>query len=157
MISAGLFLALIFQARDVGADMKTLGAVEQVLILPWKVKLSARIDTGASSSSLHAQDIHVKDDHVEFKLAEPGGSRQVNLPLHGWRRIRTSGGGGRRPAVRVQLCIGGQLISATVNLIDRSGMNYPLLIGRDVLANRFVVDVSQHNMTSLDCPKGDVD
>jgi len=142
---------------DASAGMKTLGAVEQVLILPWKVTLSARIDTGASSSSLHARDIQVKDDTVEFKLAGPGGSRQVTLPLHGWRRIRTSEGDGRRPAVRMQLCIGGQLISATVNLIDRSGMNYPLLIGRDVLSNRFVVDVSQHNMTSLDCPKGNVD
>ena len=48
----------------------TIGAIEEVVLLPWKVKLPARIDTGAAKSSLDARELKVQDDMVEFKLPQ---------------------------------------------------------------------------------------
>jgi hypothetical protein len=42
--------------------------------------------------------------------------------------------------VEIELCLGPKLIRAKVNLNDRSGVRYPFLIGRNILAGNFVVD-----------------
>lgn len=136
------------------AEKKTLGAVEDVVVLPWNIKLLARIDTGAGTSSLDARDIRVKNNKVEFKLIAPGGAKSVTLPLVEWQNIRTSEGRERRPVVRLQLCISTQLVSTLVNLNDRSQMNYPLLIGRNTLARLFLVDVSRRKLLPPNCARG---
>ena len=138
----------------VSAEKLTLGAVEEVVVLPWNIKLPARIDTGAATSSIDARDIHVKGNTVEFKLFEPGEGQRVTLPVLGWRSIRTSEGEARRPVVRIQVCIGPQLFFTTVSLNDRVKMEYALLIGRNTLSGRFVVDVSHHNLLPPNCATG---
>ena len=42
--------------------------------------------------------------------------------------------------------IGRKRIMATISLTDRGGMKYPVLIGRKLLTNRFLVNVSQVNL-----------
>ncbi len=150
------WLAVFPFDRDpaVAAAKETVGAVEEIVVLPWNIKLIARIDTGAATSSLDARDIRVKDETVEFKLFEPGGAQAVKLPILRWRTVRTSEGRERRPVVRLQLCIGTQLVSTALNLNDRSKMEYSLLIGRNALAGRFVVDVSHRKMLPPNCAKG---
>ena len=140
--------------RAMAAEKLILGAVEEVVVLPWNIKLLARIDTGAATSSIDARDIRVKDNMVEFKLFEPGKGRALALPILRWRTVRTSEGNARRPVVRLQLCIGTQLLSTTVNLNDRLKMEYALLIGRNALAGRYLVDVSQRKMLPPNCALG---
>jgi len=151
-----VWLVLIPLDRDtaVSAEKATIGAVENVVVLPWKITLLARIDTGAAFSSIDARDIRVKDNTVEFKLFERGGEQAIRLPIVRWRNIRTSEGEERRPVVRLQLCIGTELLTAAVNLNDRSKMEYSLLIGRNALAGRFVVDVGHHKMLAPNCLEG---
>jgi hypothetical protein len=140
----------------VALEKETLGAVEEIIVFPWNVKLLARIDTGAATSSMDARDIRIKDNTVEFKLFESGGAQAVGLPIVGWRNVRTSEGQARRPVVHLQLCIGSQLISTAINLNDRSRMEYSLLIGRNALANRFVVDVGHRRILAPNCSKDNV-
>ena len=54
------------------ADRVTIGLVEEVILLPWGVKMPARIDTGAATSSLDVRDLTVKKKVAEFrKIYEP--------------------------------------------------------------------------------------
>jgi len=67
-ILAPIFL---FDPGIAAAEEKmVLGGVEDVILLPWRVKLPARVDTGAAKSSLDAREIKVLDDMIEFKLPE---------------------------------------------------------------------------------------
>ncbi len=59
----------------------TVGLVEEVILLPWGVKLPARIDTGAAVSSLDARDIVIKGNTVDFRLPEKYGGLQISLPV----------------------------------------------------------------------------
>ena len=66
-----LALLFLFAPKMVNAVEKIIiGGIEEVVLLPWGVKLPARVDTGAAKSSLDAREIKVRDDRVEFKLPQ---------------------------------------------------------------------------------------
>ena len=130
----------------------TIGGVEEVVLLPWGVKLPARIDTGAATSSLDARDLKVHDDMVEFKLPKRYGGLQLRLPVVMWHDVRGAAFKGRRPAIEVTICIGSKTLRVHVTLNDRSTVEYPLIMGRNVLQNNFVVDVSRAKTTRPNCP-----
>jgi hypothetical protein len=133
-------------------DKIGLGVSEEVILLPWGVKMPARIDTGAATSSLDARDLIVNDEVAEFKLPAKYGGLELKLPVVKWRVVRSAMGQKRRPVVEIELCLGSRRILAEVNLMDRSGLNYPMLIGRNVLRKNFVVDCMKSHCAPPSCP-----
>jgi len=133
----------------------TVGAVEEVVLFPWKIKLPARIDSGAAISSLDAREIRIAGGMIEFRLPEKYGGTLQRLPVKGRRNVRSAHGLMKRALVEIEICIGTKRILTVVNLTDRSKMDYPLLIGRDVLVNDFIVDVSQSHLLPANCLTGD--
>ncbi len=135
------------------AEEKTvLGGVEDVVLLPWRVKLPARVDTGAAKSSLDAREIRVQDDMIEFKLPPKYGGLQIRLPIMGWRHIRTPEGLERRPVVELEICLGPKRLRTLVNLTDRSMVKYPLILGRNALRENYLVDVKRRRIHPPSCP-----
>jgi hypothetical protein len=130
------------QAQD-RPEKVSIGVLENVILLPWKIKIPARIDTGAAISSLDAREMKVKQNQVEFKLAPKYGGRKISLPIVGWKVIRSAESKEQRPIVEIDLCIGPRLVRAQVNLNDRSQVRYPMIIGRNILKENFVVDCAQ--------------
>lgn len=63
-------LFLLIPGTVIAKEKIAIGLVEDVILLPWGVKLPARIDTGAATSSLDARDLKVQDGMAEFKLPE---------------------------------------------------------------------------------------
>jgi len=148
-----LALFLLFAPGMASAEEKvTIGAVEEVILLPWRVKLPARIDTGAAKSSLDAQDLKVHEDRVEFKLPRKYGGLHFRLPIIEWRHVRTPEGLERRPIVELEICLGSKRIRSLVNLADRSMVRYPLILGRSFLKEDFIVDVKRQNTSKPNCP-----
>lgn len=129
-----------------------IGLVEDVILLPWKVRLPARIDTGAALSSLDARDIKIENNMVSFKLPPKYKSLQLSLPIVDWQRVRSAETREQRPVVEIDLCIGPKVIRARVNLNDRSKVKYPLLIGRNILKERFVIDCMKSHCAPPSCP-----
>jgi hypothetical protein len=141
-----LALFLLAVPAAVSCEEKViLGEVEDVILLPWHVKLPARIDTGAVTSSLVARDLSVKDSFAEFKLPQKYGNLKLRLPIAEWQRIRSNEGLERRPVVEVELCLGPKRLRTKVTLDDRKGMRYPLLVGRNTLKENFIVDCARSN------------
>lgn len=135
-------------------DRIPVGVVEEVVLLPWAVHIEARIDTGAASTSLDARELVVKDDVVEFKLPDKYGGLKITLPVTAWRTIRSAGNRQRRPVVEMDICLGPRLVHARVNLNDRSRMKYPMILGRSVLKEGYVVDCLLSNILKPSCPEG---
>ena len=122
------------------AERVTIGLVEEVILLPWGVKMPARIDTGAATSSLDVRDLTVKNKKAEFRLPEKFGGTVITLPVKSWQVIRSAEARDRRPVVEIELCVGPKQLRARVNLNNRSHMQYPFLMGRNILQENFLVD-----------------
>lgn len=158
VIKTSLFLILFIAPGVVLAETKEkiqLGAVENVVLLPWGVTLPARIDTGAATSSLDARNITIKGQTVEFNLPEQYGGQHIRLPIVKWMTVKSAETKEKRPVVAVDLCIGPKRIHTQVNLNDRSNVKYPLLIGRNVLMRDFVIVCDTSFCTKPSCPEVD--
>lgn len=134
------------------SDKPVIGADEYVFILPYKIKVPARVDTGAATTSLDARNLSVAGDTVTFTLPSQSEGSTITVPIVAWRYIRSSGSRERRPVVEMELYIASKRLRARVNLNDRSNMKYPMIIGRNVITGNFLVDTSKSFTTP---PLGD--
>ena len=148
-----LIILLLPAGKGSAGEKLTIGEVEDVVLMPWGVRLPARIDTGAATSSLDARELKVKNDIAEFKLPKKYGSLQLRLPVIEWQKIRSADFRERRPVVEITFCMGPKLIHTQVTLNDRSTVRYPLIIGRNVLKDNFVVDCMHSDCLPPSCPE----
>ncbi len=148
-----LFLTILLApGKGEAGDKITIGEVEEVILMPWGVRLQARIDTGADTSSLDARELKVKNNIAEFKLPQQFGGLELQLPVKAWQNIRSADFKEKRPVVEITFCMGPKLLHIMVNLNDRSTVKYPLILGRNALKN-FVVDCEQTHCLAPSCPE----
>lgn len=107
--------------------------------------IPAKIDTGARTSSLHADvlDDFIRDGDRFVRFAvDWGGSRRFCEAIHVDVRGITSSNGEQqtRFVIKTPLTIGRLSFRAEISLADRSQMQFPMLIGRTALRRRLVVD-----------------
>ena len=151
------FIIAILLSTPLHAEDKTrtvIGAVEEVVLFPWGVKLPARIDTGAGMTSLDVRDLIVKNKVAQFRLPEKYGNTLISLPLIRHCNVRSGDSRRRRPVVEIELCVGSRRMRVHANFNDRSRLEYPLILGRNVLKNGFIVDCAQERMLSVKCLEG---
>ncbi len=129
----------------------TIGLVEEIILLSWNVRIPARIDTGAAVSSLDVRELTVRGKTAEFKLPPKYGSSLIRLPIVGWQKVRSAESRERRPIVEIDLCVGPKKLRARVNLNDRSQVQYPFLLGRNILKENFVVDCMKEYCNPPSC------
>jgi hypothetical protein len=112
-------------------------------------KIKAKIDTGAKTSAIHAEDIVVfkrgKKRYVRFTLLPTQRSQRkskvVVMELVEKRMVRSSVGTETvRPVVRTILKIGKYQFPIEMTLVNRDIMGFRMLIGREALKGLFVVD-----------------
>ncbi len=132
------------------AEKKVIGEVEEVVLRPDNLTFPARIDTGATTTSLHATDVQrfERDGErwVRYTIYDPKTGEAIPKEGKQVRRIRIKNaeqGFDRRRVVMMTLSIGDITRQIEVSLIDRSQLDYPLLIGRNFLIDLLLVDVSQ--------------
>jgi len=134
-------------------DKMVLGRREWMWIETINSVFEARVDTGATTSSISAQDIVVfeKDGKrwARFLLVPNGEESrfEVEAPLVRYVRIlQSSQEGGeydRRPVVSMTVKVGNFIEETQFTLTDRSHMTYPILLGRSFLKDIAVVDVAK--------------
>jgi hypothetical protein len=126
------------------------GWLEYVVLEPWHIKLRAKLDTGAKTSSLHAVDIErFKRDGahwVRFRTADKKSdaiTQAIELPLKREVKIKSHHKrAATRPVVELSFCLNGHVYLSEFSLIDRGRFNYPILLGRRVLKQGILVDAS---------------
>lgn len=110
-------------------------------------RLRAKVDSGARSSALHV-DAQWRFSEggapwVGFRLS-PGQRADIieaHAPVFDEREVTDSGGHcTRRVFVRTTLSLAGVDRVVEINLSDRRGMLFPMLLGRTALAKVFTVD-----------------
>ncbi len=124
-----------------------IGAVEPVYFPPMKKPLLARIDTGAESSSLDAKNIvefeREGEKWVAFDLINRNGEKHhFEKRLYKTTTITRIGASEKRPVVMMTVKMGKDTISALFSLADRQKFDYQILVGRNILTGRAIVDTS---------------
>jgi len=111
--------------------------------------IKVKLDTGARSSALHAYDITRHDDEtgawVEFEvhpLQRDGCTiMRSRARLLDERWVRSSSGRRTfRPVIATTLVLGTDVWPIELTLVRRDLMGFRMLIGREALRRRFVVD-----------------
>jgi hypothetical protein len=143
---------------DAGSTDKLLiGEIEKVRLTPPGHAFNARVDTGATTSSLDARDIETfeRDGNawVRFKIAGPDDDALAEVEKEVVRRVIILQAGRtereRRPVVRLQIQLGRIKMESDFTLVDRQHLDYQVLIGRNILRDLMVVDVSQKFIVPL--------
>ncbi|WP_260261909.1 ATP-dependent zinc protease family protein [Vibrio intestinalis] len=138
------------QAKHTSDGRLILGEQEWVYIPGLQESFKARIDTGATTSSISATDIvpFERDgkDWVKFKIEHDNiKSKEMALPVDRWVRIRQSSAEGtqRRAVVQAWIQIGDVKEKTAFTLADRTHLTFPVLLGRSFFDNVALVDVSR--------------
>ena len=104
--------------------------------------IKGRVDTGAEISSLHADNIKVSNGSVSFTNSDLS-SHIITVPLTEKQAVKSADGGVEyRPVIELDIEINGKPIrGALFNLNDRNEMEYPCLVGQNILEKtNFLVD-----------------
>lgn len=134
-----------------------VGWVENARLYPGNLLIKAKIDTGAKSSSINCNCItpveRGGEKWVRFSIINAAGKikwferkvlRKVKIKRH-------FGEFQERFVVRMGLCLGTNYKETDINLVDRSGLNYQLLIGRRFLQGTHTIDPEATFITKPRC------
>jgi hypothetical protein len=133
-----------------GLPMEVIGRKEFVNFPEWHVNdVPAKIDTGARNCALDA--LHYEIREVQGTLiAEIRVDRKrkraatIYAPLVGMVTVTNPNGASeRRPVLETVIELGRTQRRVRLSLTNRSGMRFPLILGRAALAGLFMVDVSR--------------
>ena len=118
--------------------------------------LKVKVDTGARTSSLHAARVErIGNGRVRFCVYphqnDDDDVIEAEADLVDERFVRNSGGHAeRRPVIRTVLLIEGIHFGAELTLSNRALLGFRMLLGREALRGRFLVDPGQ----SYRCGRG---
>ena len=111
--------------------------------------IKVKLDTGARSSALHAFDVERVEDTsgvwVEFAVhplqRDSCETVRARAPLVDKRWVRSSSGRRTfRPVIVTQLVLGANSWPIEITLVRRDLMGFRMLVGREALRRRLVVD-----------------
>jgi len=151
-LTASLLLIFFFLSAQVSASehhKQLVGATEVVEIQPAGLHFKARIDTGAKTSSIHAENIEVdlsgdpQGKPIAFLLTnKQGQSQRVDTHIVRLITVKTSEGSEIRYAVPLTVNWNNSSKTVLMTLNNRKHMQYGLLLGRNWLQGDFVVDIA---------------
>ena len=139
--------------EDVAAKL-IVGRQEQVWLEDIQLALPARVDTGAETASLDAHNIELFERNgkrwVRFEILHPDSAEPLQLERR-LKRIASviqsnTSEAEKRPVIKLGIKIGHIGQSAEFTLSNRSHLDYQMLIGRNILRDVMIVDVSQINI-----------
>jgi hypothetical protein len=130
------------------------------------LRIKAKVDTGARSSSLHATDLEEFEEGgkpwIRFTVLpvqkSDHGMVRVQAPVADRRAVRPSTGRSEvRPVVEVEVQVGDLRFPCEVTLARRDQMGFRMLLGRTALRRRFLVDPGRSYLQPPSSPGGPPD
>jgi hypothetical protein len=106
---------------------KDILGTSEVIKLKGKM-IKAKVDTGANKSS------------INLSLAKKLG---LTNDLWDIKKIKSANGEEYRPVVKSKIKIKNRIIPIKLTITKRNNLSYEMLLGKDILKNRFLVDVSK--------------
>lgn len=114
--------------------------------------IHAKIDTGAFTSSLHCSRAEVINGLLEFVLLDDEHPEFTGMKFvfneYTEREVKNSFGvAERRYIIITSVKIFDEEITTEFSLSDRDALRFPVLLGRKILRDRFLIDVTKKNLS----------
>ncbi|MFT7004831.1 MAG: hypothetical protein ACJAWW_002196 [Sulfurimonas sp.] len=114
--------------------------------------IKAKIDTGAKTSSIHCSEITLLENNfVKFSPQDSNDDSNhiyIVKPISRISEVKSSNGKSQeRYFIKTTIIIYEKIYNIEVSLSCRTSMKYPLLIGRELLKQGFLVDVSKQDLS----------
>ncbi|MHB1865487.1 MAG: ATP-dependent zinc protease family protein [Candidatus Saccharimonadales bacterium] len=132
-------------------DTKVIGSTVTISFPAGNVyDLPAKVDTGADGSSIWASNIVEANGELSFCLLDKSSDKFSGKVIKSkdYKQIAVNNSFGDRETrykVGLTVIIEGKRVRAKFTLANRKLKSYPALIGKRLLNNRFIVDVSKTN------------
>ncbi|HUA13269.1 MAG TPA: RimK/LysX family protein [Candidatus Sulfotelmatobacter sp.] len=115
-------------------------------------KIPARVDTGAKISAIWASAIKEKNGVLRFTLFAPSSPQYTGViyQTNEYEEVKVKSTTGRiedRYMIKLLAEVNGRKVNASFTLANRSRQVYPILIGRNILRGKFVVDIKHKKTT----------
>jgi hypothetical protein len=113
--------------------------------------IHAKVDTGAYTCSLHCAYAKIIDGELEFVLLDEEHPEFTGIKHRfkkfDQREIKNSFGEAElRFVIKTSIKIFDHRIKAEFSLSNRGNLKFPVLLGRKILRNRFLIDVTQKDL-----------
>jgi hypothetical protein len=137
--------------EDAVVDMTMIGAAEAVDFPSLEFeKVAARVDTGAKTSAIWASEAQLHRDQLHVIFFGKGAHHYTGEEVmfdHFEKVVVTTSTGEMDERYKVQLVVvmGGRRVRGAFTLADRSKQVYPVLIGRNILLGKFIVNVKERH------------
>jgi hypothetical protein len=148
--------AFLFSLNEVACHtsnfMQVLGRSDRVdLPLLGLYDIHAKIDTGAYNCSLHCSTAEVVDGKLVFVLLDEEHPEFTGMKFtfkkFEKREIRNSFGEAEmRFVIKTRIKINDHVIRAEFSLSNRGNLKFPVLLGRKILRDRFLIDVTKKDL-----------
>lgn len=141
-----------------------IGRAETIDILQYfKTSVPAKIDTGAYASSIHVENIKEETRKggkkvLSFNLLSnhPVYADSREIEIENYKKITVENSFGvseERYKIELKVKIAGKTFSTPFTLANRSKKAFPILLGRTLLNNRFIVDTSVVHVSGTELKK----
>ena len=157
-LSAALLTIILVTSAQADNDKEIFGYVEDIKVMELGWVMEAKLDTGATTSSIDAREIEPfekdDDDWVRFKVVDrdTGTEAWLERPVERTVGIKRHGRDAEtRYVVNLTYCVDNMAIEEEVTLTSRKGFNYPVLVGRNHMAGRIIVDPEERFTDDPDC------
>ncbi len=139
--------------RSLHPDQKIIGYVETFRIVPENVRVDARMDSGATTSSINAiNPVTFERDGkrwVRFEVENESNGEKVILERPVVRQVlirQHVGEPDERFVVELEIFLGERHLKGEFTLANRTSFNYKGLLGRNLLSEGFLVDSGARNI-----------
>lgn len=171
VLPSAMALSAESKAQNDQRPPETLGYVEWVVMQDTSLRLKARLDTGAKTSSLHAVNIEPfekdgaewvsfqipladhEDQPSEGELDHEDVILEFERPVERTVLIKRKGAPSqKRYVVMMDFCIAGTTHTTQFSLTDRSKFSYPALLGRRFMRDdNILIDSADAFMAEREC------
>ncbi len=158
LIGACLCTSLTFAQQQVASltprttEKRVIGPTTIVEEANSELAFKARVDTGATTTSLHVEEWAIENESkvmaenigkkIRFRMKNHRGESQwMETQIEEIALVKTAAHQEERYKVLLTICWKDMKKQVMVTLNDRSHMEYPMLLGRNFLEGDFVVDV----------------
>ncbi len=132
--------------RGTGMPRLVIGRREWIALPDLGISpMNAKTDSGARSSSIHAEDVKLSADETTVRFTTTNHYAELiscEAPVARLARVRSSSGAVKKRIFIETTAIlpGGFRWSILLSLADRSEMRCPMLLGRRALSGYFLID-----------------
>ncbi len=114
--------------------------------------IEVKIDTGAYTSSIHCKNVKVEDNYLKCNFLDEEHpsyhEREIIFDEYDVKVVKSSNGQAEaRYRIKTEIVLFGKSHAIYLTLSDREEMRYPVLLGRNFLSKKYVVDINKTNLS----------